>query len=234
MDKVDVWKQELKDAARPEKVKILSSFFKTYKGGYGEGDIFIGIIVPDNRKIAKKYSILPLHSIQILLCDPIHEFRLSALLALVEKFKKASAEEKAEIVSFYLSNACYINNWDLVDLSAPQIIGTSMLQGGRELLFKLSKSTNIWEQRIAIVSTYTLIKAGDFGTTIQLAQTYLNHPHDLIHKASGWMLREVGKRNEETLISFLDEFATQMPRTALRYAIEKLPDDKRQYYLKLK
>lgn len=228
------WQNELRNAARAEKIKILSSFFKTGKGEYGEGDIFIGVTVPDNRAIAKKYSNLPLDAIERMLTHEIHEFRLSGLLALVERFKKAkSTDARREIADFYVSHGTNANNWDLVDLSAPYILGAFHLESpDSSLLDTLSRSDNIWLQRIAIVSTLMAIRHNRFSDTLHLAQRYLPHPHPLIHKATGWMLREIGKRDEAVLLGFLDEFATSMPRTALRYAIERLTPETRNHYMK--
>ncbi|MGN0228293.1 MAG: DNA alkylation repair protein [Muribaculaceae bacterium] len=228
------WQQRLKAAARPEKIAILSSFFKCGKGEYGEGDLFLGINVPDNRAISAKYYALPLEHIAEMLHSPYHEFRLAALLALVRRYERLKAE-RAEIVDFYLQNTAHINNWDLVDLSCPKIIGDYVLREQcPELLERLSRSDEMWEQRIAIVSTLTLIRAGLFEPTITIAESLLNHPHDLIHKATGWMLREVGKRSEQHLIAFLQCHAANMPRTALRYAIERLDPDQRAHWLSIK
>ncbi len=229
------WQNELRKASRPDKIKILSSFFKTGKGEYGEGDIFIGITVPDNRAIAKKYSAQPFDVIERMLTDEIHEFRLSGFLALVERFKKTkSTEARREIVNFYVSHGTNANNWDLVDLSAPYILGAFHLEHpDNTLLDNLSYSDNLWLQRIAIVSTLMQIRGNRFDDTLRLAKRYLTHPHPLIHKATGWMLRETGKRDESILLGFLDEFAQTMPRTALRYAIEKLPDEMRRHYMSM-
>ena len=228
------WQQRLKAAARPEKIAILSSFFKCSKGEYGEGDIFLGINVPDNRAISRLYYELPLSHIASMLHSPYHEFRLGALLALVRRYERLKAE-RAEIVDFYLQNTAYINNWDLVDLSCPKIIGDYVLREQcPELLMRLSRSDEMWEQRIAIVSTLTLIRADIFKPTLSIAESYLSHPHDLIHKATGWMLREVGKRSEQHLTEFLQCHAANMPRTALRYAIERLSPDQRAHWLSIK
>ncbi len=228
------WQQRLKAAARPEKIAILSSFFKCGKGEYGEGDQFLGIVVPDNRAISAKYYALPLDDIAEMLHSPYHEFRLAALLALVRRYERCLDDCQA-IVDFYLQNTAYINNWDLVDLSCPKIIGDYVLREQcPELLERLSQSTSMWEQRIAIVSTLTLIRAGLFEPTITIAESLLNHPHDLIHKATGWMLREMGKRSEQHLTEFLTRHAAAMPRTALRYAIERLTPDQRQKWLAVK
>ena len=228
------WQQRLQAAARPEKIAILSSFFKCGKGEYGEGDLFLGITVPVNRAISRLYYLLPLEHIATMLHSPYHEFRLGALLALVRRFERCKAD-RAQIVDFYLQNTQYINNWDLVDLSCPKIIGDYVLtQPDSAMLMRLSRSKDMWEQRIAIVSTLTLIRAGLFEPTITIAESLLNHPHDLIHKATGWMLREMGKRSEQHLTAFLQCHAANMPRTALRYAIERLTPDQRQKWLTVK
>lgn len=219
-----IWQEELLNAANPEKIKIFMSFFKTGKGEYGEGDKFIGLSVPENRKIAKKYFNYDLSTIDSMLTNEIHEFRLSGFLALVEKYNKSkNDEEQHKIVDFYVARGTYANNWDLVDLSAPYILGKYMLNHPNPtLLDSLSKSNNLWLQRIAIVSTLMLIRNNKFDDTIRLAKQYLSHNHQLIHKATGWMLREIGKRNENILIDFIDKFVLEMPRTTLRYAIERL------------
>lgn len=221
---IKTWQKELLDVANPDKIKIFMSFFKTGKGEYGEGDKFIGLSVPENRKIAKKYFNCDLNIIKVMIKDEIHEFRLSGLLALVEKFNKSkNKEEQHKIVEFYVAHGTYANNWDLVDLSAPYILGKYMLHHPNPtLLDSLSKSNNLWLQRIAIVSTLMLIRNNKFEDTIRLVKQYLYHDHQLIHKATGWMLREIGKRNEDVLIDFLDKFVLEMPRTTLRYAIERL------------
>lgn len=219
-----IWQEELLNAANPEKIKIFMSFFKTGKGEYGEGDKFIGLSVPENRKIAKKYFNYDLSTIDSMLTNEIHEFRLSGFLALVEKYNKSkNDEEQHKIVDFYVARGTYANNWDLVDLSAPYILGKYMLNHPNPtLLDSLSKSNNLWLQRIAIVSTLMLIRNNKFDDTIRLAKQYLSHNHQLIHKVTGWMLREIGKRNENILIDFIDKFVLEMPRTTLRYAIERL------------
>ena len=224
------WQDELRKAANPEKIKIFMSFFKTGKGEYGEGDKFIGLSVPENRRIAKKYIDCDFDVIDKMLQHEIHEFRLSGFLALVERYKKTKDQnERNMIADFYVTRGTFANNWDLVDLSAPYILGSNMLtRPTPTLLDDLSQSPNLWLQRIAIVSTLMLIRHNKFDDTLRLCQRYLSHPHPLIHKATGWMLREIGKRDEQILLNFLDKFATKMPRTALRYAIERLkPELKR-------
>lgn len=229
------WIGELKSLANSEKAKILSRFFKTGKGEYGEGDIFIGITVPKNRAVAKKYLNTQFEDIEKLFHSPIHELRLSALLALVLKFKKHKDEiTRKSIADFYLANTAYINNWDLVDLSCPYILGEYLFEYPNDVLLRLSESKNMWEQRIAIVSTLTYIRKGKFDTTLTLAEKFLTHKHDLMHKATGWMLREIGKKNSDILRTFLDIHAHEMPRTALRYAIEKFPIEERKHYLSIK
>lgn len=227
------WQEELQEVAHPEKIKIFQSFFKTGKGEYGEGDKFIGVSIPDNRKIAQKYYLSSFDEIEAMLYHEIHEYRLSALLALVHRYKKEKNEnKKQEIIDFYLTNSSRCNNWDLVDLSAPYILGTHMIDHpSPTLLKKLSNDSNLWCQRIAIVSTLMLIRHRRFDETISLCKKYLPHPHPLIHKATGWMLREIGKKNEHILTDFLDKHSSEMPRTALRYAIERLSVEKRQYYM---
>lgn len=231
---VKKWQKELREVARPEKVKILSSFFKTGPGEYGEGDIFIGVTVPDNRSVARRYRDLPLGEILEMIKDPVHECRLSGLLALVARYKsRRDIFQRREIVEFYLNEcAPRANNWDLVDLSAPYILGHWLtLNPSPTLLDRLSFSENIWEQRIAIVATHPLIRAGRPADTLRLAERYITHRHPLIHKAAGWMLREVGKHcGEELLRDFLDTHAPTMPRTMLSYAIERLDPETRAAY----
>lgn len=233
---VKIWQEELLKVANPEKIKIFMSFFKTGKGEYGEGDKFIGLSVPENRNIAKKYHTLDFELIEQMLQHEIHEFRLSGLLALVEKFKKnKDAKVQKCIVDFYVARGTCANNWDLVDLSAPYILGTYLLSHpNSKLLDELSISGNLWLQRIAIVSTLTLVRKNKFDDTLRLAHRYLSHPHPLIHKATGWLLREIGKKDESVLLDFLNKYATQMPRTTLRYAIERLNPDMRQSIMQRK
>jgi len=217
------------------KRKILSRFFKTGKGEYGEGDKFLGIVVPESRKIAQKYSNITLIEVSRLIKNKYHEVRLIALLILVHKYKTLSINKKEEIYNFYLKNTKYINNWDLVDLSANYIIGDYLIKNGdRKILDKLSKSKNIWERRIAIISTFAFIYNKESKYTFKIVDTLIKDKHDLIQKACGWMLREVGKRvSEKELLLYLDKNNQKMPRTMLRYAIERLPENKRLYYLKL-
>ncbi len=210
-------------------------FFKTGKGQYGEGDKFIGCTVPQTRSVAAKYSKLPLEEVANLLKDEIHECRLCALVILTNKYSKANELDRFEILNFYISHTKYINNWDLVDISAHKIVGEWFKnREDRSLIYQLADSNLLWDQRIAIVSTFTLIRNNDFNDILSLSEKFLSHKHDLIHKACGWMLREVGKRDEVVLTYFLDQFAHQMPRTMLRYSIEKFDEELRKHYLNIK
>ncbi len=224
--------QELGDL---KKAKILEGFFKTRPGEYGEGDRFLGVNVPSLRGIAKKYKELTLSEIDQLLSSPIHEERLTSLLVLVQKYSKSQEYEKKEIVEYYLRNASRINNWDLVDLSAPQILGAFLLsEKNRRVLYKFSKSKNLWERRISIITTLAFIRNDQFDDALEISAILLNDKHDLIHKAVGWMLREVGNRNISREELFLREHYRNMPRTMLRYAIEKFPERRRRAYLESK
>lgn len=228
------WREAFEILASSEKAAILSRFFKTGKGEYGEGDLFLGIPVPEVRAVSRRFAAAEFSDVQKMLMSPYHEHRLSALLVLVEKFarNRRSPTARKEVVDFYLVNATRANNWDLVDLSAPKILGEWMIENpSPALLDKLSESNSLWEQRIAIVSTLTLIRAMRFADTLRLAKRFLSHSHPLMHKATGWMLREVGKRDMTTLREFLDEHAARMPRTALRYAIEKMDAEERKAYM---
>ena len=224
-------KSDLSQLGNPEKAGILSRFFKTGKGQYGEGDIFLGVSVPEQRKVAKRYPDLPLDDLQELLSSEIHEHRLTALLILTSKYAKADNAGKGEIFSFYLKNTENVNNWDLVDLTAPKIVGDYLANRDKSILFKLAKSNDLWERRIAILSTLRFIRNNDFDDALGISELLLHDKHDLIHKAVGWMLREIGKRNQETEEQFLSKYHLQMPRTMLRYAIEKLDENKRKLYL---
>jgi len=225
--------QQLQVYSNPEKVEFFPHFFKAGKGGYGEGDHFLGVVVPDIRKVAKQNLMLSLKEIEEILQSEYHECRLCALMILVEKFKKShSKEEKKEIFDFYLSHTKYVNNWDLVDLSTRDIVGEFLADKDRRILYQLAESHSLWEQRISIISSFVFIKRGELEDTLALSEKLLHHPHDLIHKAVGWMLREVGKRDKKTLTDFLDKHHKTMPRTMLRYAIEKFPEEERKFYLK--
>ncbi|MCK5320841.1 DNA alkylation repair protein [Candidatus Parcubacteria bacterium] len=236
MSEIKKIKKELNSLANKKQAKILQGFFKTGKGEYGEWDIFLGIKVPVQRMVAGRFENLLLKDIEQLLHSKIHEYRMTAIIILVNQFKKDDENLKEKIYKLYLRNAKWINNWDLVDVSSHYIIGEHLLNKPRDILYKLAKSKMLWERRIAIISTFAFIRNNDLKDTIKLAQTLLNDKHDLIHKACGWSLREVGKKSEQgekNLIKFLDKHTLKMPRTMLRYAIERLPEKKRKYYLVL-
>lgn len=223
-------KQEIKKAANPEKAKLLSGFFKTGIGEYGEGDEFLGIMVPIQRQLVKKYKHLELIEIEQLLKSKYHEERLIALLLLVHQYEKFP-EKREEIYKFYLSNTRYINNWDLVDLTAPRIVGMHLLNKDKSILYKLVNSDNLWERRIAVLATFWFIREKQFEDSLKLSELLLKDKHDLMHKAVGWMLREIGKRDVKVLEAFLKKHYKIMPRTMLRYSIEKFPEEKRKAYL---
>ena len=228
--------QELLSIANPEKARFLQGFFKTGKGQYAEGDVMLGIVVPHTRDIVKRSPPLLFAEIQILLDSEYHEARLAGLLFLVKQFKKAKKEEeRKEIFDFYLQNARKANNWDLVDVTCRDVIGGYLLdKEDRSILYRLAESDNLWEQRMAIVSTWTFIKHKQFNDTQAISEKLLNHGHDLIHKSVGWMLREVGKKDRETLVCFLEAHHSKMPRTALRYAIEHFSPEERNRLLLLR
>ena len=225
--------KELKKLASQKKAKILARFFKTGKGEYGEGDVFIGVTVPNQRLVAKKFVDADLSTIQKLLDSEVHEHRLTGLLILTYQYPKASEDVRREIIDFYLKNAKRVNNWDLVDLSAPKLLGQfiSDNQKERKIIYKLVKSRNLWEQRIAMLSTFTLIRQNEFDDALKIAEELVDHDHDLIHKAVGWMLREIGKRDQEIEESFLKKHYKTMPRTMLRYAIERFDKSKKDFYM---
>lgn len=231
MTAVDIQK-ELEAYSTPEKKESLPYFFKTGKGQYGEGDKFLGVVVPDTRKVAKKNKDISFVEIEKLLNNEYHECRLCALLLLVERFKKSVEEDRKTIVDFYLAHTLRINNWDLVDLSAKDIVGEYLVDKDRSVLYQLADSDLLWDQRIAIVSTFAFIKRGDLSDILSLSQKLLYHKHDLMHKAVGWMLREAGKKDKKVLSTFLDSHHKKMPRTMLRYSIEKFTPEERAYYMK--
>jgi 3-methyladenine DNA glycosylase AlkD len=229
-------RQKLREAATPAQADIARRFFKTGPGEYGEGDRFLGLKVPQIRAELPHTDALSEVDILDLLHSEWHEERLLALLVLGRRFSRAKkdAATQQRLVSLYLAHTKWINNWDLVDSSAPHILGAWLLRQDRAVLDTLAASTNLWEQRIAILATQAFIRVGDFADTLRLSALFLSHPHDLMHKSCGWMLREVGKRDVKPLLTFLDQHAAQMPRTMLRYAIEKLPEKTRQAYLAMK
>jgi 3-methyladenine DNA glycosylase AlkD len=228
---LDKIKNEMSHLSNPNRAKNLSWFFKTGKGQYGEGDIFLGIIVPEQRKVAKKYVNLSLDDLQELLSSKVHEHRFTALVILISKYRKAEKSGKKEIFNFYLKNTENVNNWDLVDLSAPRIVGNYLLDRERSILYKLAKSDSLWERRISILSTFAFIGKKDFEDALNISELLLDDEHDLIHKAVGWALREIGKRDQNVEERFLAKHYLHMPRTMLRYAIEKFDEKKRKGYL---
>ena len=224
-------KKKIRLLADREIAETSKWFFKTGKGEYGEGDKFIGLKVPTQRKLAREFKDLTLADLAQLLKSPIHEERLISLFILVDKYSKADEKTKNDIFKFYLKIRKDINNWDLVDLSAPKILGKHLLKKDKSILLKFAVSKNLWERRIAILSTLEFIRIGDFKTTLKLCKILLNDEHDLIHKAVGWMLREIGKKDLESEEKFLKANYKKMPRTMLRYSIEKFPEIKRKKYL---
>jgi 3-methyladenine DNA glycosylase AlkD len=261
ISKLTQLKQDVKNLSNPVKAKTHQRFFKTGKGDYGEGDIFLGLTTPQSRTIAKKYQNLPLSDLAKLIQSKIHEHRFIALVILIHQFqktKKSLSSKKSSfakrtgsvarqeiyspqslqslltsIYNFYLNNTAHINNWDLVDISAPKIIGQFLLDNPHKkpILKKLAKSKSLWERRIAIISTFTFIRNNKFIDTLEISEILVNDRHDLIHKAVGWMLRELGKKNQPLEEKFLKKHLKNIPRTMLRYAIEKFPESKRQHYL---
>lgn len=223
--------QTLQRYADPERANVLQRFFKTGKGEYGERDIFLGITVPMQRQIAQQYYGLQLKEIDTLLQSKIHEHRLIALFILIRQYEKGTPKDKKRIVAFYLKHARWINNWDLVDLSAPKILGHYLIDKSRKVLHTLAKSQSLWERRIAIIATFTFIRQRQFDDTFHIAELLMQDSHDLIHKAVGWMLREVGKQNHKAEEEFLKKHYQHMPRTMLRYALEHFPEEKRNVYL---
>ena len=227
-------KAELQQQADPEKAAYLPQFFNAVPGGYGEGDRFWGVAVPLQRKTARTYhKTITLPELETLLQDPVHECLQTALFIMVLQYERTREEgEQEAIIRCYLNNLDQVNNWDLVDSSAYKLLGRHLETRDRSLLMELAAQDHLWKQRVAVIATLHFIRQQDFDTTLTLAQRLLHHPHDLIHKAVGWMLREVGNRNQAVEMAFLDRHYMQMPRTMLRYAIEKFDPELRQEYLK--
>ncbi len=226
--------RELDKKSSKKKAESSSRFFKTEPGQYGHGDIIRGVTVPEMRLIAKQFQALSLLEVAELLRSKIHEHRYTALLIMVSAYEKSSEKIRQNIVDLYLSNLKYVNNWDLVDTSASCILGQHLNSKKRTVLRKLAKSESMWKRRVAIVSTYHFIKQNDLKDTLEISKLLLKDSEDLIHKAVGWMLREVGKKDVKVLKHFLDKYIKIMPRTTLRYAIERFPESERQHYLKSK
>lgn len=225
-------RRRLRQLGNREDAKVLQWFFKTGPGEYGEGDVFLGIRVPVLRKQEAKYSTACEPVLSGLLHSPIHEERLLALMIMVRQFEQGDAAGRKRLYQFYLANTDRINNWDLVDASAPQIIGGYLLDKPRKPLYRLVRSSSLWERRIAMLATLAFIRNGEFTDTLAIADALLSDREDLMHKAAGWMLREVGKRDRTVLETFLESRCRVMPRTMLRYAIERFPESRRQEYLR--
>jgi len=221
----------LKSIADKDIAEHSSRFFKTGKGEYGEGDVFLGIRVPEQRNIAKKYQGIPLDDVNYLLESEFHEIRLTTLFILVHKYRKANNLDKEKIYRFYMDHLDAVNNWDLVDSSAKYIAGHYLFEKDKTVLYKLAKSDNLWERRVSVIATHYFIDQGYLQDTFHIAELLLHDSEDLIHKAVGWMLREAGKKDKPSLLSFLKKHHSEMPRTMLRYAIEKFPDDERRMIL---
>lgn len=230
--KAEAVKRELSALGSAKKAKASAWFFKTGPGQYGEGDVFIGVSVPEQRKVAKRYLKLPMQEVEALLQSPEHEFRLTALIIWVQQFAKGNEATQRSIYQFYLANTRWVNNWDLVDTSAAQIVGGWTQGRDRGVLERLAESEHGWERRIAIIASMYYLKTGDYGDTLKIADMLLHDEHDLIRKAVGWALREVGKRcGREVLVGYLAHRYNVMPRTMLRYAIEHFPQEERRAYL---
>lgn len=225
--------KEISKYKSPEKAKTSQWFFKTEKGQYGYGDVFVGLTVPEMKKVSKKFWDISLEEVQKLLNSKIHEERYIGLTIMDIKFTKGNDKDKNAIVNLYLSNTNNVNNWDLVDTSAYSILGEYLLDKKRDILYKFSKSKSLWERRISIVTTYTFIKNGEFQDTLDISKNLLDDKEDLIHKAVGWMLREVGKKDEKVLKNFLVNNIKKLPRTTLRYAIERFGEPERKKFLKM-
>ena len=224
--------EEFRNLSNVEIAEHSARFFKTGEGEYGAGDRFLGIRVPVTRKTARKHRALPLRSVQALLRSPYHEERLLAVLILVEQYERGDERTKKSVYDAYVAMRRFVNNWDLVDSSAHKIVGPHLETRNRDLLYELVKAESLWDRRIAIMATYHFIRAGDFDDTLQLADRLLGDDEDLIHKAVGWMLREVGNRDRDAEEAFLKRHYRHMPRTMLRYAIEKFPEQRRKAYLR--
>lgn len=230
---LEIIEKELHSYAHKEKAEILQRFFKTGEGEYGEGDVFIGVKMPEIRRVANKYyRDIGLEQMEELLRSDIHEERMLALIMMTHRYDKGGIQEQSEVYKSYLSNTKWINNWDLVDVTAPHIVGRYLADKNRKALHRLAKSKDLWDKRISIVACHYFIRHNDFADTLQIAEILLKDEHDLIHKAVGWMLREVGKRDQLVEEDFLKKHYEKMPRTMLRYAIERFDEPLRQAYLK--
>ncbi len=224
-------KTELEKLSDPEYAVRLQGFFKTGEGEYGEGDVFLGLRVPETRRVARKYRKIPLTDVLELLRSGFHEHRLIALFILTEQFNRGDEKARRQIVELYLTNTAYVNNWDLVDSSAHKILGAWLVDRPKDVIYELAGSESLWERRISIISTFAFIDKGDLADALALATILVDDGHDLIHNATGWVLREIGKKDQSVLEEFLSGHYKTMPRTMLRYAIEKLPEDRRRFFM---
>jgi len=221
MPKADQIKKELKERVTPGKATLLARYFKTGKGEYGEGDRFLGVMVPQQREVAKMHRDLPLKDVLTLLEGEFHEHRLTGILILTYKYERADEALQKEIYDFYYKHRKYVNNWDLVDLSCHKIMGAYLLNKKRDVLYQLARSRSLWDRRIAMISTFAFLRESDFEDALKLAEILMHDEHDLIHKAVGWVLREIGKKDADVLRAFLRKYHKEMPRVMYRYAIEK-------------
>ena len=226
-------KNTLLSLAQPNRAVALARFFKTGPGQYAEGDQFLGLSMPQQHAVVRQFRTLPLHETEQLVQDEWHECRMTGLLIWVQQMKKAGPVQQETILEHYLANRRYINNWDLVDVTCTHILGRYIIHNDRSILYELAQENHLWSQRMALIATLPLIRQGQVGDTFALAEMLFDHPHDLIHKAIGWMLREAGKRSPEALEEFLHDHIRKLPRTTLRYAIERFDPGRRQYYLKM-
>ena len=225
-------KKKLKCLAEPKRAEVSLRFFQTQKGGYGEGDQFLGVTVPDQRKVAKQFKSLKPPDLEKLLQSSIHEHRLTSLFIIVRQFERGNENQRKQLIALYKRNLRYVNNWDLVDSSAPYLLGVYLQDRSKSILYQYAKSPSLWRRRVGVLSTFGFIKQGEYKDSLAITKILLNDQHDLIHKASGWMLREIGKRDKDVLVNFLNKHCETMPRTMLRYAIEKFNDRERSYYMK--
>jgi 3-methyladenine DNA glycosylase AlkD len=234
LTELDDLRRELKTAAEPERVPVLQRFFKTGTGEYGEGDVFIGLRLSAANAAAQRFADLELDDVAELLGSPAHEERLVALLLLVGRYERGDAAERRRVFDLYMASTDRVNSWDLVDASAPKIVGAHLLDRSRKRLDRLAQSRSLWERRIAVVATLTFIKRGEYDDTLRIVRELLGDSQDLIHKACGWMLREVGELDESLLVAFIERFAADMPRTMLRAAIERLGPEERARLMSLR
>lgn len=234
MDPNQQLENDIKKHSDPKKALLLQRYFKTGPGQFGDGDVFLGLTVPQSRTLAGKYNDISLPQAKKLLYSKFHEKRLIALLILIEKFNKGNEKTKKDIFEFYLKNSKQVNNWDLVDSSAHVVVGEYLLDKSRKILYKLARSKNLWQKRISVISTMTFIAHSDFSDALKISEILLIDPHDLIHKAVGWVLREVGKKSLKHELTFLNKYAATMPRTSLRYSIERFPEKLKIKYMTMK